>query len=49
MLTASEAVFGFADWLRTRTAELQAEFCRANELPPPREGWDKELILRPET
>ena len=58
ILTASEAVFGFAAWLTTRDeetkmgssndcapiADLVKQFCEENELTPPRDGWENNLI-----
>ncbi len=59
-LIASEALYGFAGWLASRSertvlsssddagiavaVELVVEFCEANHLAEPREGWHDNLV-----
>lgn len=55
-LSGSEAVYGFMGWL-TSTADLWSDcalaaqlvdqFCKANSLEPPGEGWPKHLVHPP--
>ena len=45
-LTASEALYGFAAWLKIQSdaapiEELMDTFCKENNLEPPRYGWQK--------